>query len=190
MWLITPACVFEGRDRGAEGQPCRGTAGHRPALPRTAGCTSALPGAPTYFHDPPKDGSVVHRAAVPPPLPKLVLALLDGAAGPFPDEHHVLLVELAELALPGGQPRQLAAHRLGADDVHLRSLDGVHGQRPTMRKTSQGVWRERPPPRSARHLSPAAQPSPARPRSRSPGAFLMSAASLHGSARCEAFPGL
>lgn len=151
MGLITPACVFEEREKAAQGQPA---------------CAQHLsvPGAPTYFHDPPEDRGVVHRAAVPPPLPKLVLALLDGTAGPFPDEHHVLLVELAELALPRGEPRQLAAHRLSADDVHLRSLDGVHGQRPAMRKTSQGVWRERPPhpaKRPAPFPASPAQPSPA-----------------------------
>lgn len=115
-------------------------------------------GAPTYLHDPAEDGGVVHRAAVPPALPKLVLALLDGAAGPLADEHHVLLVELAQLALPGGQPRQLAADGLGADDVHLGPLDGVHGQRPAGREgRPTGGCRGRP-----QHLSPAKLPKAGR----------------------------
>lgn len=80
----------------------------------------------TYLHDSPKDGRVVHDAAVPPPLPELVLALLDARLGPLPYVGHVLLVQLAELPLAGGEPGKLAAHGLGADDKHLGSLHRVH----------------------------------------------------------------
>lgn len=80
----------------------------------------------TYLHDPPKDRRVVHGAAVPPPLPELVLALLDACLGSLPYVGHVLLVQLAQLSLARGEPRKLAAHRLGTDDEHLRSLHRVH----------------------------------------------------------------
>lgn len=80
----------------------------------------------TYLHDSPEDRRVVHRATVPPPLPELVLALLDACLGSLPNVGHVLLVQLAQLPLARGEPRKLAAHGLGTDDKHLRSLHRVH----------------------------------------------------------------
>lgn len=80
----------------------------------------------TYLHDSPKDRHVVHGAAVPPPLTELVLALLDARLGSLPDVGHVLLVQLAQLPLARGEPRKLAAHGLGTDDKHLRSLYRAH----------------------------------------------------------------
>lgn len=53
----------------------------------------------TDLHDPSKNGRVVHCAAVPPPLSKLVLALLDARLGSVSDVHHVVLIELAQLPL-------------------------------------------------------------------------------------------
>lgn len=73
----------------------------------------------TYLHDPSKDGGVVHRAAVPAPMSELVLALSDARLGTFTDVLHVVLVELAQLLLALRQAHQLAAQRLGADDVGL-----------------------------------------------------------------------
>lgn len=88
----------------------------------------------TYVHDPAEYRCVVHSAAVPPPLPELVLALLDARLCAFTDVHHVVLVELAQLLLALRQTRELAAKRLCAYDVHLRPLDRVHGQRPAQIK--------------------------------------------------------
>ena len=62
--------------------------------------------------------------------PELMLALPDARPGALPDVGHVLLVELAQLPLAGGQPRELAAHGLGPDDEHLGSLHRAHRQGP------------------------------------------------------------
>ena len=61
--------------------------------------SSALTGQLTDLHDPSKHRCVVHRAAVPPPLSELVLALLDASLGSVSDVDHVVLVQLAELPL-------------------------------------------------------------------------------------------
>ena len=53
----------------------------------------------TNLHDPSKHRRVVHGAAVPPPLPELVLALLDARLGSVSDVDHVVLVQLAQLPL-------------------------------------------------------------------------------------------
>lgn len=87
----------------------------------------------TDLQDSPKDGGVVHGAAAPTALPELMLALPDARPGALPDVGHVLLVELAELPLAGGQPRELAAHRLGPNDEHLGSLHRAHRQGPAAR---------------------------------------------------------
>lgn len=104
-------------------------------------CTSALlgiyskppPPPPlaflTYLHDTSKNRGVVHGAAVPTPMSELVLALSDPHLGALTDVLHVVLVELAQLLLARRQTRQLAAQRLGADDVGLWE-QRVHGQRP------------------------------------------------------------
>lgn len=84
----------------------------------------------TYLHDPSKNRRVVHCAAVPAPMSELVLALSDACLGTFTDVLHVVLVELAQLLLALRQPHQLAAQRLGTDDVGLRDQYRVHGQRP------------------------------------------------------------
>ena len=62
-----------------------------------------------------------------------MLALPDARPGALPDVGHVLLVELAQLPLAGGQPRELAAHGLGPDDEHLGSLHRAHRQGPAAR---------------------------------------------------------
>lgn len=74
----------------------------------------------TYLHDPSKNRRVVHCAAVPAPMSELVLALSDACLGTFADVLHVVLVELAQLLLALRQAHQLAAQRLGTDDVGLR----------------------------------------------------------------------
>lgn len=71
----------------------------------------------TYLHDPSENRRVVHSAAVPAPLSELVLALSDAGLGTFTDVLHVVLVELAQLLLALRQAHQLAAQRLGPDDV-------------------------------------------------------------------------
>lgn len=53
----------------------------------------------TNLHDPSKHRRVVHSAAVPSPLPKLVLALLDARLGSISNVDHVVLVQLAQLPL-------------------------------------------------------------------------------------------
>lgn len=53
----------------------------------------------TDVHDPSEHGRVIHRAAVPPPLSELVLALLDARFGSVSDVGHVILVQLAQLPL-------------------------------------------------------------------------------------------
>lgn len=63
----------------------------------------------TYLHDPSENRGVVHRAAVPAPMSKLVLALSDACFGTFTDVLHVVLVELAQLLLALWQAHQLAA---------------------------------------------------------------------------------
>lgn len=73
----------------------------------------------TYLHDPSENGGVVHSAAVPAPVSELVLALSDACLGTFADVLHVVLVELAQLLLALRQAHQLAAQRLGTDDVGL-----------------------------------------------------------------------
>lgn len=88
----------------------------------------------TYVHDTAEYRCVVHRAAVPPPLSELILALLDARLCAFADVHHVVLVELAQLLLALRQTCELAAKRLCAYDVHLWPLDRVHGQRPAQMK--------------------------------------------------------
>lgn len=60
----------------------------------------------TDLHNPSKHRCVVHRAAVPPPLPELVLALLDARLGSVPDVDHVVLVQLAQLPLALQTQRQ------------------------------------------------------------------------------------
>lgn len=84
----------------------------------------------TYLHDPSKNRGVVHSAAVPAPMSELVLALSDARLGALADVLHVVLVELAQLLLALGQAHQLAAQRLGTDDVGLGDQQRVHGQRP------------------------------------------------------------
>lgn len=64
----------------------------------------------TDVHDPSEHGGVVHGAAVPPPLPELVLALLDAHPGPLSDVGDVILVQLAQLPLA-----LQAARRRGRD---------------------------------------------------------------------------
>lgn len=53
----------------------------------------------TNLHDSPEYRGIVHGAAVPPPVPELVLTLLDARLGSVSDVHHVVLVELAQLPL-------------------------------------------------------------------------------------------
>lgn len=53
----------------------------------------------TNLHDPTEHGRVVHGAAVPPPLPELVLALLDAHPGTLSDVRDVILVQLAQFPL-------------------------------------------------------------------------------------------
>lgn len=53
----------------------------------------------TDLHDPPKHRGVVHGAAVPPPLPELVLALLNARLGSVSNVHHMVLIQLAQLPL-------------------------------------------------------------------------------------------
>lgn len=53
----------------------------------------------TDLHDPSKNRSVVHSAAVPPPMSELVLALLDACLGSVSNVAHVVLVQLAQLSL-------------------------------------------------------------------------------------------
>lgn len=86
------------------------------------------------MHDATEYGRVVHRAAVPPPLSELILALLDARLCAFTDVHHVVLVELAQLPLALGQACELAAKRLCAYNIHLWPLDRVHGQGPAQIK--------------------------------------------------------
>lgn len=78
----------------------------------------------TDLHDASEHRRVVHRAAVPPPLSELELALLDAGLGSVSDVDHVVLVQLAQLPLALGETGQLAAQRLRSDDVHLGPLDG------------------------------------------------------------------
>lgn len=63
----------------------------------------------TYVHDAAEYRCVVHRAAVPPPLAELKLALLDARLCAFTDVHHVVLVKLAQLLLALRQACELAA---------------------------------------------------------------------------------
>ena len=56
----------------------------------------------TDLHDPPEDGRVVHGAAVPAPVPELVLALADARLGALADVLHVVLVQLTQLPLALG----------------------------------------------------------------------------------------
>jgi len=53
----------------------------------------------TDLHDASEHRRVVHRAAVPPPLSELELALLDAGLGSVSDVDHVVLVQLAQLPL-------------------------------------------------------------------------------------------
>lgn len=91
------------------------------------------------MHDAAEYRCVVHRAAVPPPLSELILALLDACLCAFADVHHMVLVELTQLLLALRQACELAAERLCAYDVHLWSLDRVHGQRPEQKKTQSDM---------------------------------------------------
>lgn len=73
----------------------------------------------TYLHNSSKNRGVVYCAAVPAPVSKLVLALSDACLGTLTDVLHVVLVELAQLLLALRQANQLAAQRLGTNDVGL-----------------------------------------------------------------------
>lgn len=84
----------------------------------------------TYLHHPSKHGGVIYGAAIPSPLPELVLAFLDARLCPLANVNHMILVQLAQLPLPLRQAVQLAAERLGANNIHLRPLNWVHCQRP------------------------------------------------------------
>lgn len=84
------------------------------------GCLSAAD-----LHHPAKDRGVVHCAAVPSAVPKLVLTLFNACLRPLSDVLHVILIQVAELLLSLRKSRQLAAERLCANDVDLRHLNGV-----------------------------------------------------------------
>lgn len=60
-------------------------------------------------------------------MSELVLALSDARLCTFADVLHVVLVELAQLLLALREARQLAAQRLGTDDVGLGDQQRVHG---------------------------------------------------------------
>lgn len=80
----------------------------------------------TYLHDSAEHWGVVHCAAVPAALAKLVLALLDARLGTLSNELHVILVQLAKLPLTFGQSFQLTAQRLTSYDIRLWYQEGVH----------------------------------------------------------------
>lgn len=79
----------------------------------------------TYLHHPAKDRGVVHCAAVPSPMPKLVLAFFDACLRTFPNVLHVILIQVAEFLLSLRKSRQLAAERLCTYDIYLRHLNRV-----------------------------------------------------------------
>lgn len=90
----------------------------------------------TNLHDPSEHGRVVHGAAVPPPLPELVLALLDAHPGALPDMRDVILVQLAQLPLALQQQRlarissfmdcHLKTAAVGTSLIHQRFLTVVN----------------------------------------------------------------
>lgn len=69
----------------------------------------------TDVHDPSKHRRVIHRAAVPPPLSELVLALLDARFGSVSDVGHVILVQLAQLPLTLQATQQQRGGKISAD---------------------------------------------------------------------------
>lgn len=63
----------------------------------------------TYFNNGSEHRGVVHDGAVPPAMPELVLTLVYPGPRPPADPRHVVLVEVAQLGLAGGQAWSLAA---------------------------------------------------------------------------------
>lgn len=74
---------------------------------------------PTYLHDPAENGGVIHGAAVPPPVPELVLALFDARLRAFSNVLHVVLVQVAQFLLSLRKSCQLAAERLCSYDIYF-----------------------------------------------------------------------
>lgn len=74
----------------------------------------------TDLQDGSKDGGVINSGAVPASVSELPLALMDASLGAAADAAHVVLVELAQLGLAGGEAGNLGAERLRADQVDLR----------------------------------------------------------------------
>lgn len=74
----------------------------------------------TNLQDGAEDRRVVDSGTVPSAVPELPLALVDARLGTAAHAAHVVLVQLAQLRLAQGQPRDLRAQWLGADEVNLR----------------------------------------------------------------------
>lgn len=75
--------------------------------------------SPTYLHNPAKHGGVIHSAAVPSPMPELILAFLDARLRAFTNVLHVVLVQMAELLLSLRESCQLAAEGLCSYDIYF-----------------------------------------------------------------------
>lgn len=65
-------------------------------------------------------GGVVNSGAVPASVSELPLALMDASLGAAANAAHVVLVQLAQLGLAGGEAGDLGAEGLRADQVDLR----------------------------------------------------------------------
>ena len=63
----------------------------------------------TDLENGPKNGTVVYRRAVPPPVPELPLALRDARTGTLAHAAHVVLVKLTELGLSRGETADVGA---------------------------------------------------------------------------------
>lgn len=79
-------------------------------------CVSEL----TNLQDGAEDRRVVHGGTIPSAVPELPLTLVDARFGTAAHAAHVVLVQLAQLGLAQGQPWDLRAQWLGADQVNLR----------------------------------------------------------------------
>lgn len=74
----------------------------------------------TDLQDRSEHSGVVNSGAVPASVSELPLALMDASLGAAADAAHVVLVQLAQFGLAGGEAGDLGAQGLRADQVDLR----------------------------------------------------------------------
>lgn len=113
----------------------------------------------THFQLLPEDGPLSQGRAVPAPVAKLELALVDAHLGPFPNDDNSVGPALADRPLPGGETRDLVADDAGSQGHH-------RGKTPATTKDRGGCGEALPGGRrGAVSRSPAPAGAPGKPPS-------------------------